>query len=229
MTHLILVRHGESNVTVSRIIGGLRSCTGLSPLGVQQAERLRDRLARTQELAVDHLICSSMNRARETADIVAPAVRAGSPTVVPEWAEQDPGECDGMRFSDYVAKYGRPEHGLDTEIFVGGETLRRFQERVRAVVDQTIAACGDRTVMVVCHGGVIDAALRYLLQLPPVGQVMFSSTNTSITELRRRAGWGSDAESAPVWQLIRYNDAAHLEGLPDETPTDAASDTPATA
>jgi broad specificity phosphatase PhoE len=206
MTTLVLVRHGESNVTVNRIIGGVRTCTGLSPLGVQQAQRLRDRLARTGELEVDSLICSSMSRARQTAEILAPVLGAGPPVVDPDWCEQDPGECDGMSFADYVAQYGRPQWGLDTEVFKGGETLRRFQKRIHDVVDRTQAP--DRTLMVVCHGGVIDATLRYLLQLPAVGQVMFSSTNTSLTQLRR---------VGEIWQVMRYNDAAHLEGLPAET------------
>ena len=43
-TRLILVRHGESVATVNRVIGGPRTCAGLSELGRQQAERLRERL-----------------------------------------------------------------------------------------------------------------------------------------------------------------------------------------
>jgi len=74
-TRLILVRHGESEVTVRRVIGGPRSCTGLSPLGVQQAERLRDRLAETGELAAaTALFASEYPRAVETAEIIAPTL-----------------------------------------------------------------------------------------------------------------------------------------------------------
>jgi len=210
MTQLILVRHGESNVTVRRIIGGMRSCTGLSELGIQQTERLRDRLLRTGEVKIDSLVCSSMSRAQQTADILAPALGVGAPLAEADWAEQDPGECDGLGFDEYVAKYGRPVWDLDSEIFKGGETLRQFQKRVHAVLDRLLDEAPDQTVMVVCHGGVIDAALRHLLQLPPVGQVMLSTTNTSLTELR---------QVGEVWQLLRYNDAAHLEGLRPETPT----------
>ena len=36
-TRLVLVRHGESKVTVRRVIGGYRTCDGLSPLGFEQA------------------------------------------------------------------------------------------------------------------------------------------------------------------------------------------------
>ena len=44
-TRLILIRHGESRTTVDRVIGGPRTCSGLSDLGRRQTERLRDRLA----------------------------------------------------------------------------------------------------------------------------------------------------------------------------------------
>ncbi len=46
-TRLILIRHGESNVTVRRVIGGFRTCDGLSPLGSEQAHRLAARLTDT--------------------------------------------------------------------------------------------------------------------------------------------------------------------------------------
>ena len=37
LTRITLIRHGESNVTVQRIIGGHRTCTGLSDLGRRQS------------------------------------------------------------------------------------------------------------------------------------------------------------------------------------------------
>ena len=48
MTRFIYVRHGESNSTVTRTIGGHRTCTGLSELGHQQAagQRVLDALSR---------------------------------------------------------------------------------------------------------------------------------------------------------------------------------------
>ena len=79
-TRLVLVRHGESNATVSRSVGGPRTCTGLSPLGRIQAERLRDRWLRHPEVNVDVLMSSAFPRARETAQVIAPAL--GSMSVV---------------------------------------------------------------------------------------------------------------------------------------------------
>ncbi|WP_198925277.1 histidine phosphatase family protein [Dictyobacter vulcani] len=55
MTHLYLIRHGEAMSAVERFVGD----GGLSPLGILQAQRLRDRLAATKEIAADVLIAST--------------------------------------------------------------------------------------------------------------------------------------------------------------------------
>ena len=44
-THVYIIRHGEALSAAQRTMGNTR----LSPLGVKQAERLRDRLAATKE------------------------------------------------------------------------------------------------------------------------------------------------------------------------------------
>ena len=73
-TRVVLIRHGESQVTVDRVIGGHRTCSGLSDLGRQQAARLHDRLAATHELDGAVLISSNFDRAIETAQIIGPAI-----------------------------------------------------------------------------------------------------------------------------------------------------------
>ena len=102
MTRLILIRHGESNVTVQRVIGGFRTCTGLSELGRQQSQRLHDRLVATGDFAADVLISSNFARARETAEIVAPAFGNPPIEIWPGYGEHDPGpECDGVSFEEF--------------------------------------------------------------------------------------------------------------------------------
>lgn len=64
MTRVILVRHGESQVSVERLVGGPRSCVGLSDLGRLQAERLRDRWSKHPEMEADVVYASQYPRAR---------------------------------------------------------------------------------------------------------------------------------------------------------------------
>ncbi len=94
-TNLYLIRHGEAVVNVKPIVGDMRGDTGLTPLGVTQAERLRDRLAATGEISADVLIASTMPRARQTAEIIAPAL--GLPILWDDDVqEMRSGEADGM-------------------------------------------------------------------------------------------------------------------------------------
>ena len=214
MTRLVLVRHGESNTTVARTIGGYRTCRGLSPLGRKQAEALADRLARTHELQADVLVSSAFPRATETADLIAAAVGELPVVVDPELGEHDPGpECDGLTFEEFIDRHGRPDWERDAFAvsFPGGETLADFHHRVGKALHRLHSTHGGQTVVVVCHGGVIDAAFRSLLRLPMTGGFELRTVNTSLTELVHvRPG---------RWQLVRYNDAAHLAGLPTETPS----------
>ena len=108
-TRIVLIRHGESNVTVQRVLGGPRTCSGLSDLGKMQAERLRDRLANTQELQCDVLYSSGYPRAKETAEIIAPALSSLAINIDTRFGEHDPGpECDGLTFAEFVR---RPQIG----------------------------------------------------------------------------------------------------------------------
>jgi 2,3-bisphosphoglycerate-dependent phosphoglycerate mutase len=209
VTRLVYVRHGESNSTVSRTIAGFRTCTGLSPLGVQQAERLRDRWRANPEIEPARILTSHFARAKQTAEIIGTAF-PGVPIEEDErFGEHDPGpDCDGMAMSDFVAAFGTESWEDDPfgVTFPGGETLALFHYRVGAAIRSLVDDHPDQTVLVVCHGGVIDAAMRHALRTPSTGAFLLWTVNTSITEFTL---------SRPnKWVLRRYNDAAHLAGLP---------------
>lgn len=213
-TTLVLIRHGESNVTVNRVIGGYRTCNGLSPLGIEQAERLRDRLASTGELVPDVLIASNFRRAIETAELIAPAFDGVEIEIDPGFGEHDPGpEIDGITFEAYVDRFGVPDLQADDphlDVFPGGETTAAFHLRVGSSIARIVDAHRGKTIVIACHGGVVNATFRQLLRLPSTGSFELVASNTSITEFRtRRPG---------TWQLVRSNDVAHLDGLPSSAP-----------
>lgn len=211
-TRVVLVRHGESEATVQRIIGGPRSCTGLSELGHRQAERLRGRLAETGEIAATALYSSDYPRARETAAAVAVALGLEVRLEV-GFGEHDPGpDCDGLSFQAFVDRFGMPDWEGDPhgETFPGGETIAEFHHRVGVALSGVVRVNAGGTIVISCHGGVVDASFRHLLGLPMTGGFELHTVNTSLTEfVQTRPG---------RWRLARYNDAAHLAGLPKETP-----------
>jgi 2,3-bisphosphoglycerate-dependent phosphoglycerate mutase len=211
-TTLVLIRHGESNVTVDRVIGGYRTCSGLSDLGRRQAERLRERLASTGELAADVVISSNFRRAIETAEAIAPALGDPVIRIEPGVGEHDPGpEIDGMTFDGYVERFGLPDWSdPHVDVFPGGETIAAFHARVGAALAGLFEEHRGSSIVVACHGGVVDAAFRHLLRTASTGGFELHTLNTSITEFTSAA--------SGEWRLRRYNDVAHLHGLPAETP-----------
>jgi len=212
VTRLIYVRHGESNTTVARVIGGPRTCSGLSPLGIEQAKRLRDRWTSAPEFEPDVVIASHFPRAHETARIVAEAFGDTELAIDAGFGEHDPGpDCDGMTMDAFVERYGSSAWEDDPfgVTFPGGETLAAFHYRVGAALRRLIDERNGQTIVVVCHGGVIDAVLRQALKTAPTGVFTLNTLNTSITELRLVA--------SNKWLMRRYGDSAHLAGLPAST------------
>jgi 2,3-bisphosphoglycerate-dependent phosphoglycerate mutase len=212
MPRLIFIRHGESNATVQRIIGGPDSCSGLSDLGRTQATALAARLARTGEVRATRLIASTYPRAVETAEIIAPALGGLTVEQIYELGEHFPGPlCDGLTFAEFVERYGNPEwNGNPYDVtFPGGESLGAFHHRVAGALHAIVTASPNDTIVVVCHGGVINVVVRELLRAPVTRGFELYTLNTSLTEF-------VDAEPR-TWRMLRYNDSAHLEGLPRET------------
>jgi len=227
-TRLVLVRHGESQVTVDRVIGGYRTCSGLSELGREQSGRLRDRLSNTGELEGGVLIASNFSRALETARIFGPAMGTAEPIQIAGFGEHDPGpDLDGATFAAYVEKFGSPNFGGDPhfDVFPGGETVAAFHLRVGSALSQVLDEQAGELIVVSCHGGVVDAIFRQLLRTAPTGIFDLWTTNTSITEFVL----SSDSASRDQrWRLVRYNDAAHLAGLRRATNESAAHETSST-
>ena len=208
MTNLYLIRHGEALGAVHNIIGDTR----LSPLGVTQAEHLRDRLAATGEIAADVLISSTFIRARQTAEIIAPAL--GLPIVFDdEVQELRDGAAGGMPIDEYKAKFG--EINFRETPFrratPNSESWGEFAFRAAMALDRITRQHEGKTIVVVCHGGIIGVSFLYFfgmstIQLPPVG---LDTYNTSITHWSRRSYNNRPAR----WWLVRYNDDMHLRDI----------------
>ena len=208
MTNLYLIRHGEALGAVRDMIGD----TALSPLGVTQAEHLRDRLAATGEIAADVLIASTFVRARQTAEIIAPAL--GLPVVFDDEVQEfRDGAAEGMRLDEYRAKFGEinPRETPFRPVAPDGESWGHFAFRVAMALDRITRQYEGKTIVIVCHGGVIGVSFLYFfdmstINLPPVG---LDTYNTSITHWSKR----SSNNRAARWWLVRYNDDMHLRDI----------------
>ena len=210
-TRLLLVRHGESQAQVDRVVGGPVGCTGLSDLGRRQARALARRWQRHGP-AADRLLASTLPRAVETAEILSPALGELKVEQDGELCELEPGECDGLSWDDYQDRWGIDMRADPyAPLSPGGESVADFLLRVGRALHRIAVDHAGSTVVVACHGGVVDGSLMCFLGLPlqRVADLELRATNAAVTE------WEVEVEPArsPRWALRRYNDTAHLEDL----------------
>src|SRR3954454_11419139 len=176
-TNLYFIRHGEAMAVKTHVVAGLHGDAGLTPLGHEQAARLRDRLIATHEIAADVLIASTPPRAHQPAEILAPDF--GLPIIFDdELQELRPGEADGLPEEEFRERYGRPdlEHNPFRPLSPGGENWGQFVLRVGTVIDRIIRTYAGQTVVLVCHGGVIDCTFLYFFGLPTLALPPFGFT-----------------------------------------------------
>jgi probable phosphoglycerate mutase len=212
-TRIVLVRHGQGEVNVTGVIGGVNGCTGLSELGHRQVSSMAQRLTSSGELAgIDALYASVLPRAIETAQLLAPALGVRPDAIISECmlCELHPGEADGMVWEDFVAKYDAPDWDADARqpLSPGGESWAEFVDRCGDALEELAARHEGQRVVVGTHAGFIEATLiRYLVGSPK---------GSHHPRLRLRTGHASLTEwehSELGWRLLRYNDAFPAAGV----------------
>ena len=112
-----------------------------------------------------------------------------------------------MTFDEFLERHGLPDWEVDParRDVPGRRDVAEFHHRVGVALRGALDRHAGQTVVVVCHGGVVNAMLRMALRTPPTGIFELHTTNASITEL---------VLVAPGrWRLERYNDHAHLAAL----------------
>jgi len=211
LTHLLLVRHAESEANRRGVWQGGDADGILSPLGHLQAARLAERLA-AWEPSVQRLYSSPLRRAVETAQPIAQ--RLGLDLVLhPDLREIGVGQVSGLsmeefrqQFPDVYARWLNKED-LDFT-WPGGEQRRAFFHRVSRVVGEILARHRGETVVLVTHGGTIRAAVVGLLGLQGAPWWSYEVENASITYLTVTAAGEAD--------LVLLGDASHLAPLREE-------------
>lgn len=202
---LILVRHADAYAGFHGVIGGQRGCRGLTPLGRLQAEALREHIAAIR-LHADVLLASVLPRAIETAEIMAPALGLEAVGQECDLCEVHPGEADGLTWTQYATRYGSFDMEAEPErVFApGGDSYASFHERVHRRLLRMADEFANRTVVAVCHAGVITASVRVLFGIPYPGTgARILPTNTGLTE------WEYEPDG-DRWTLHTFNEHIHL-------------------
>ncbi|MEY2398728.1 MAG: hypothetical protein QOJ00_1902 [Actinomycetota bacterium] len=156
---LLLVRHGESIWNAQGRWQGSAD-PPLSDAGRAQASALAESL---RNEGIDRVVTSDLDRAHETARIVAAALGLPAPVVVAGLRERDVGEISGLTRAEIEQRYpGLLEKWRTGELtkMPGGED--DITPRVSRAVEAIVANDEGSVVLVVTHGGVIGAVDRWL-------------------------------------------------------------------
>ncbi len=209
-SRIVLIRHGEAECNVSRVVGGPKGCTGLTDLGRRQVAMLADRLYESGELREATALYSSvLPRAVETAERLRPVVGPGPKALGPviercDLCELHPGESDSLTWDEVVSSFGVPDWDRDPSVPLapGGESWSEFVIRASEAVRAVVAEHPGELVVAAVHAGVIEATMIAFLGVTP--------------EIYRR-GWVrivhasmTEWEWVPAedrWILLRFNDS----------------------
>ena len=213
-TRIVLVRHGEAQSHVEGRVGGAIGCTGLSDLGRRQAAALRDRVAASGELAgATALYASTLPRASETAAILAPAIGGLDVVEREDLREFDVGpEGDGLTWEEFEQRFPTPETWSAFHHQVpGSETWASFAARVGGALDHLARTHRGETVVVACHGGVIEHSFTALHGRSLGGWLGgVEIQNCGITEWVHHEHQPQPWLKAMTWTLVRHNDHSHV-------------------
>jgi broad specificity phosphatase PhoE len=187
MTRLLLVRHGQSEWNAAGRIQGQIDIQ-LDELGLQQAQRIAERLA-TESVAA--IYSSPLLRAKATAEAIAD--RFNVPVRLdPRLMEYDFGVISGSTWKDVEANH--PElasRWLEDPWAVpvtGSEGRVNFAARVMAAVQDIMAQYPTEQVVVVAHGGTFGIYLAAMLELDLNRRHPFHFGNTSLSLVEVRDG-----------------------------------------
>jgi broad specificity phosphatase PhoE len=210
--NVYFVRHAESRDNALR--KHQVASVGLSELGIKQAKCVTQRLVTKY---IDAVISSPYERARQTAEFISAAVRKPieftalltelkRPTAIEGRSYDDP-EAVRIRCAITANLHDPAWRYADEETF--------FDARERAIQCITFITQLDKSnVLVITHGGILGMIIAVMLHGKGVGVGDFLKLRTFMRA--DNAGMTlCEYMSDKTWQLITWNDCAHLERLAD--------------
>ncbi|NSX04573.1 histidine phosphatase family protein [Cupriavidus gilardii] len=203
ITHLIVIRHGETAWNRERRLQGQLDIP-LNETGHAQARALAGSLAGEP---IDAIYSSDLSRAMQTAAPLSEAL--GMPVQSePRLRERCYGTLEGMTYAEVAQQ--RPEDFARWQARVPdyappqGESLRDFHERAIEVVLALVRRHPGERIALVAHGGVLDCLYREATGMTLEAPREHELLNASVNRLR------SDSYRLTVAQ---WGDVSHLATL----------------
>ncbi|NYI05543.1 histidine phosphatase family protein [Allostreptomyces psammosilenae] len=205
---LILVRHGEAQCNADGVVGGPRTCTGLTPLGRRQMEIAAARLAQSHgaDRSIDVLYAGPRRRLQESGAILS---RHLARPLITEPGLDGPhhGAADGLRWQEVKEAFGGGPHAHpDRPWAEGAESWNGYLARAGAALRALLHRHPGQRVLLSVHGETVSAAHALMLGALPGPEVGLVVDHASITVWQHHR----NALGADRWLLDRHNDASHL-------------------
>lgn len=196
MIEVLFVRHGQP---VSRVRN-----PGLAPEGIADARKLATWLRHEQ---IDAIVASPLARALQTAETVAEGMGREVDLVLEDLREWD----DDISPEDYMALEDMaPDDARLTAVrdgrfeeYVPDLNLPKFRARARSALEQIFDRYESGRVVAVAHGGIINAAVADVLEMPKT--FWHNPAYTSVARVRKL--------DSGVIIVDSINDTAHLRGM----------------
>ncbi|MGA9841178.1 MAG: histidine phosphatase family protein [Nitrososphaeraceae archaeon] len=185
MALAILMRHGEAENNVNRVLVGRHLESHLTSYGRQQvAEAARF----FQDVPIEKIYASPVIRTIETAEIVS-KILGTSYEIDERLYEIDLGILVGMNYEEIVNKYGNLFLKFYAEqdpflVKCGVETFTSVKERVNSLLNEIRVNYTDENILMVTHLDPIKAAISTLLDLTPEALYRWHIRNASLTILK---------------------------------------------
>lgn len=171
MSGIWLVRHGMLPPNPERRMVGARDIP-LSPEGREQIRLLAQQFMPKVQGALGAVICSDLDRCRETAAILLEALPHGMPPlhVEPGLREIDLGLWQGMTKVEIERAWpgAYAARGQDMAHFCPpqGESFMQAQRRALAAVARWRRLYPGATLLMVSHAGILGSLLAHYMALP---------------------------------------------------------------
>jgi len=177
---LVLVRHGETEANLGRVLQGLNPGK-LSKVGIDQSKALGRFL---KKYKIDVIYCSPIDRCQETLKYIMEETGWRTKVVhTPLIQERDFGKFSGKPHSeiDFEQLDQETEHNLS----MGVESQKNVNLRVKRFLDEVREKHPKSSVLVVSHSNPIRWLLSNLLKLSfeeVISKVRIDNASTSIFE-----------------------------------------------
>ena len=182
---MILMRHGQADNNVNRILVGRHIESHLTEYGKHQ---VLDTAKYLGEISIDKVLVSPVVRTIETAEIVCEYL--GLDYQIDERLyEIELGRLVGMNYEEIISKYGN----LFLEFYTENEealtpyrveSFASIKQRIKNILDEMSETYSDRNVLMISHLDPIKAAIAIILDLKPESLYKWQIRNASLTILK---------------------------------------------